>query len=48
MTGVTLRAATPADALKAGASHLVCGRRITGAADPRAAALSVAEEMAGA
>ena len=42
------RAATPADALKAGASHLVCGRPITGAADPRAAALSVAEEMAGA
>ena len=42
------RAATPADALKAGASHLVCGRPITAAADPRAAALQVVEEMAGA
>ncbi len=42
------RAATPAEALKSGASHLVCGRPITAAADPRAAALAVAEEMAGA
>ncbi|HEX6859478.1 MAG TPA: orotidine-5'-phosphate decarboxylase [Caulobacteraceae bacterium] len=42
------RAATPAQALKNGASHLVCGRPITAAADPRAAALAVAEEMAGA
>jgi len=41
------RAATPADALKAGASHLVCGRPITGANDPRSAALKVAQEMAG-
>ena len=41
------RAATPADALKAGASHLVCGRPITAANDPRAAALQVVEEMAG-
>ncbi len=40
------RAATPAQALKAGASHLVCGRPITAAADPRAAALKVGEEMA--
>jgi len=42
------RAATPLDALKAGASHIVCGRPITAAADPRAAALRVAAEMAGA
>jgi orotidine-5'-phosphate decarboxylase len=42
------RAATPYDALKAGASHLVCGRPITADADPRAAALRVAAEMAGA
>lgn len=41
------RAATPADALRAGASHLVCGRPITAAQDPRAAALQVIEEMAG-
>lgn len=41
------RAATPAEALRAGASHLVCGRPITAAADPRAAALAVAEEIAG-
>jgi orotidine-5'-phosphate decarboxylase len=41
------RAATPADALKAGASHLVCGRPITGANDPRSAALKLAQEMAG-
>jgi orotidine-5'-phosphate decarboxylase len=42
------RAATPAEALQAGASHLVCGRPITAAPDPRAAALRIAEEMAGA
>lgn len=40
------RAATPADALRAGASHLVCGRPITAANDPREAALKVAAEMA--
>jgi orotidine-5'-phosphate decarboxylase len=39
------RAATPADALRAGASHLVCGRPITAAADPRAAAQAVVREM---
>jgi orotidine-5'-phosphate decarboxylase len=39
------RAATPADALQAGASHLVVGRPVTGAADPRAAALAIAAEM---
>jgi orotidine-5'-phosphate decarboxylase len=42
------RAATPLDALKAGASHIVCGRPITAANDPHAAALRVAAEMAGA
>jgi orotidine-5'-phosphate decarboxylase len=41
------RAATPAEALGAGASHVVIGRPITAANDPRAAAFSVAEEMAG-
>ncbi|TRO96353.1 orotidine-5'-phosphate decarboxylase [Glycocaulis profundi] len=41
------RVATPAEALKAGASHLVVGRPITAAPDPRAAALEIAGEMAG-
>ena len=40
------RAATPASALAAGASHLVIGRPITAAPDPRAAALAIAGEMA--
>lgn len=40
------RAATPLEALKAGASHVVCGRPITAANDPHAAALRVAAEMA--
>ena len=42
------RAATPSDALANGASHLVIGRPITAAADPRAAALAIAAEMAAA
>jgi orotidine-5'-phosphate decarboxylase len=41
------RSETPAFALGQGASHLVVGRPITAAADPRAAAQAVAEEMAG-
>jgi orotidine-5'-phosphate decarboxylase len=39
------RAATPADALRAGASHIVCGRPITAANDPRTAAERVVAEM---
>ena len=39
------RIATPSDALRSGASHLVIGRPITQADDPRAAALSIADEM---
>ncbi|MCI3179787.1 orotidine-5'-phosphate decarboxylase [Caulobacter sp. CCUG 60055] len=41
------RAATPAEALAAGASHIVCGRPITAAADPRAAAERIVAEIAG-
>lgn len=40
------RAATPKEAIDAGATHLVCGRPITGAADPREAALRIAAEIA--
>jgi len=40
------RAATPAEALEAGATHLVCGRPITAAADPRTAAEAILAEMA--
>jgi orotidine-5'-phosphate decarboxylase len=42
------RVATPADALRAGADYLVVGRPITAAADPRAAAEAILDEMAGA
>jgi orotidine-5'-phosphate decarboxylase len=40
------RAATPLEALRAGASHIVCGRPITAANDPQAAAVRIAREMA--
>ena len=39
------RAATPASALQAGATHLVVGRPITAAPDPRAAAEAFVQEM---
>jgi orotidine-5'-phosphate decarboxylase len=40
------RSETPAHTLGQGASHIVCGRPITAAADPRAAALAIVQEMA--
>ena len=40
------RAATPASALRFGATHLVIGRPITAASDPRAAAAAIKAEMA--
>ena len=40
------RAATPEAALRAGATHLVIGRPITAAADPRQTALAIAETIA--
>jgi len=40
------RVATPADAIRAGASYLVVGRPITAAPDPRKAAAAIADEIA--
>ena len=40
------RAATPASALEAGATHLVVGRPITAGTDPRAAAQAITAEIA--
>ena len=40
------RAATPEQALRDGATHLVIGRPISAATDPRAAALAIAGQMA--
>jgi len=39
------RVATPAEAIRAGATHLVVGRPVLGAPDPRAAALAIREEV---
>jgi orotidine-5'-phosphate decarboxylase len=44
--GDQARVATPAAAIKAGADHLVIGRPITQAADPRAAVLAIRREIA--
>ncbi len=42
------RVMTPAQAIRAGADHLVVGRPITAAPDPRAATLAIGVEIAGA
>ncbi len=44
--GDQARISTPADALRAGATHLVVGRPITEAPDPAAAAQAILKEMA--
>jgi orotidine-5'-phosphate decarboxylase len=46
--GDQARIATPHEALRAGADHLVVGRPITAAADPPAATRAILAEMAGA
>ncbi|TVR07815.1 MAG: orotidine-5'-phosphate decarboxylase [Salinarimonadaceae bacterium] len=42
------RVMTPSEAIRAGADHLVIGRPVTQAADPRAAMAAIVEEVAGA
>lgn len=42
------RVATPIEAMRAGANHLVIGREISRAADPRAAACRILADLAGA
>lgn len=46
--GDQARVTTPGQAIRDGASHLVVGRPITGAADPRAAAEAITAEIAAA
>ena len=46
--GDQARVATPAQAIKAGASHIVVGRPITGSKDPAAAARAIVKEIAAA
>ena len=48
VVGDQKRIATPAEALRMGASYLVVGRPITQAADPAEAAEAILKEMAGA
>jgi orotidine-5'-phosphate decarboxylase len=45
-SGDQKRVVTPAEAIRAGADHVVVGRPITGALDPRRAAQEIAEEIA--
>lgn len=45
--GDQVRVVTPAEAIKAGASHIVVGRPITEAADPAAEARAILAEMGG-
>jgi orotidine-5'-phosphate decarboxylase len=40
------RVVTPADAIRSGADHLVVGRPVTGAADPKAAIAAIVDEIA--
>ncbi|HEX8165768.1 MAG TPA: orotidine-5'-phosphate decarboxylase [Beijerinckiaceae bacterium] len=47
-SGDQKRIVTPAAAIQAGADHIVVGRPITGAADPRRAAAAIVAEMGGA
>jgi orotidine-5'-phosphate decarboxylase len=43
--GDQARVVTPAEAMKAGASHIVVGRPITGAKDPASEARGILEQM---
>jgi orotidine-5'-phosphate decarboxylase len=45
--GDQVRVVTPSEAIAAGASHIVVGRPITGAADPAAEARAILEQMGG-